>query len=101
MREGGPNLDLQSQRSDRTMARDRPSPYGEGDGVFYRSAGDRFFHRPTEKRPVFYRSAGACPPRALECANNGEGLSLALRRRGVFYRARPDYGEDVKSLRVI
>ena len=35
------------------MARDRPSPYGEGG--------------------VFYRSAGACPPRALECADAGEG----------------------------
>ena len=37
------------------MARDRPSPYGEGEGLFS------------------YRSAGACPPRALECANDDEG----------------------------
>ena len=35
------------------MARDRPSPYDEG-GVFFRSAGDR-------------------QPRALECADDGEG----------------------------
>ena len=59
----------------RTMARDRPSPYGEG----------AFFHR----------SAGACPPRSL-CRNekrpqpqrhgrllsrsiHGEGQALALR----------------------
>ena len=34
-----------------TLARDRPSPYGEGGGVFY-------------------RSAGACPPRSLDCASN-------------------------------
>ena len=30
-------------------------------------------------RTVFYRSAGACPPRALEYADNGEGQALALR----------------------
>ena len=41
------------------MARDRPSPYGEG--------------------PFFYRSAGACPPRMLESADDGEGQALALR----------------------
>ena len=41
----------------RTMARDRPSPYGEG-GAF------------------FARSAGACPPRSLECADAGEGHPL-------------------------
>ena len=48
----------------RTMARDRPSPYGEGG--------------------VFNRSAGACPPRALDCANDGEGhpLACACGRRG-------------------
>ena len=39
------------------MARDRPSPYGEG--------------------PFFFRSAGACPPRALNCADDGEGNPLA------------------------
>ena len=40
----------------RTVARDRPSPYGEGVAFFY-------------------RSAGACPPRALKCActDVGEG----------------------------
>ena len=36
------------------MARDRPSPYVKG---------RRFFHR----------SAGACPPRTLERADDGEG----------------------------
>ena len=43
----------------RTLARDRPSPYDER----------RFFHR----------SAGACPPRALDCAcmHDGEGNPLA------------------------
>ena len=45
---------------DRCMARDRPSPYGNK---------SRFFHR----------SAGACPPRSLECARHGEGQALALR----------------------
>ena len=40
--------------SDRCMARDRPSPYGEGDCFFS-------------------RSAGACPPRSL----HGEGNPLA------------------------
>ena len=42
------------------MARDRPSPYGE----------KGFFS---------IRSAGACPPRALECADthDGEGNPLA------------------------
>ena len=27
----------------------------------------------------FHRSAGACPPRSLECASDGEGQALALR----------------------
>ena len=31
---------------------------------------------PTDLRTVFYRSAGACPPRALECADDGEGNPL-------------------------
>ena len=46
----------------RTMARDRPSPYGEGE-------------------LLSVRSAGACPPQALGCAgmNDGEGQALALR----------------------
>ena len=35
---------------------------------------------PTDLRTVFFhRSAGACPPRSLECTNNGEGQALALR----------------------
>ena len=41
------------------MARDRPSPYGEG-------------------VTFLYRSAGACPPRVLDCANDGKGQALAL-----------------------
>ena len=41
----------------RTMARDRPSPYGNA-RRFFRSAGDR-------------------PPRTLECAYDGEGNPLA------------------------
>ena len=34
--------------------------------------------RPTMKCR-FSRSAGACPPRSLECAAAGEGQALALR----------------------
>ena len=48
------------------MARDRPSPYDEGEAFFF-------------------RSAGACPPRSLECADAGEGLSLALREGKAFF----------------
>ena len=44
---------------DRSMARDRPSPYGEGG-------------RAAAKKPPGYRSAGDRPPRALECANDIE-----------------------------
>ena len=59
----------------RTMARDRPSPYGEV--------------------PFFSRRAWACPPRALECADDGEGLArmhvwkparaLAIREGAAFF----------------
>ena len=35
--------------------------------------------RPTVKGGRFYRSAGACPPRALDCVSDGEGQALALR----------------------
>ena len=31
------------------------------------------------RAPFFHRSAGACPPRALEYARHGEGQALALR----------------------
>ena len=41
------------------MARDRPSPYGGGG--------------------VFYRSAGACPPRMSGRPQHGERQALALR----------------------
>ena len=34
---------------------------------------------PTMKGGVFYRSAGACPPRSLGYADDGEGQALALR----------------------
>ena len=43
------------------MARDRPSPYEEG---------ETFLHR----------SAGACLPRTLGSTNDGEGQALALRK---------------------
>ena len=33
--------------------------------------------RSTVKGRRFFRSAGACPPRALECADDGEGNPLA------------------------
>ena len=36
-------------------------------------------------RTVFYRSAGACPPRLLECADDGEGQALALRKGAAFF----------------
>ena len=38
-------------------------------------------------RTVFYRSAGACPPRSLDCASDGEGQALALRNRVAFFRS--------------
>ena len=45
---------------DRSMARDRPSPY-------------------VKRSRSGYRSAGACPPRSLDSADDGEGQALALR----------------------
>ena len=51
---------------DLCMARDRPSPYGEG---------CRF----SPKNPSRYRSAGACPPRSFGSPRHGEGQALALR----------------------
>ena len=63
----------------------RAPPHAQGRGFTPSMARDRFSHRPTEKGPVFYRSAGACPPRSLECANNGEGQALALREREAFF----------------
>ena len=54
------------------------------DGVFFVGTGPR----PTVRDGVFFRSAGACPPRALECARHGEGQALALRcGGGVFFRS--------------
>ena len=47
------------------VVRERPLPNGSGS--------------------VFYRSAGACPPRALGCADDGEGQALALREREAFF----------------
>ena len=58
----------------RSMARDRPSPYGEGEAV-------RF-----AKKPSRYRSAGACPPRASGRPEHGEGQALALQDRTPFFR---------------
>ena len=56
---------------DRSMARDRPSPYGPG---------GRFV-----KKMARYRSAGACPPRSLGYADDGEGQALALRKGAAFF----------------
>ena len=69
------------------MARDRPSPYGEGVAFFIVARGPvpRDLHRHVMflglllKTVFFYRSAGACPPRSLECTSDGEGQALALR----------------------
>ena len=33
----------------------------------------------------FSRSAGACPPRSLDCADTGEGQALALREGVAFF----------------
>ena len=52
------------------MARDRPSPYGEGAAFFFVARG------PVPRdgsSTVFFRSAGDRPPRALDCADDGEG----------------------------
>ena len=40
-----------------------------------------------EREAFFHRSAGACPPRSLDCAcmNDGEGQALALREREAFF----------------
>ena len=75
----------------RMLARDRPSPYGAARRFFsyrgglspaivglrgcWRGTGPR----PTVSRAVFFRSAGACPPRSLDCActHDGEGNPLA------------------------
>ena len=51
----------------------RAPPPAQGRWFTPSMARDRVSQRPTEKGPVFYRSAGACPPRTWECANNGEG----------------------------
>ena len=41
---------------------------------------------PTMKgKRYFYRSAGACPPRSVECADDGEGQALALREGEAFF----------------
>ena len=72
---------------DRGMARDRPSPYGDPGRFFTvdpfgsRCSRTTVFYRirarrGTGPRPTvtggrfFYRSAGACPPRALDCADD-------------------------------
>ena len=45
--------------------------------------------RPTGKGTVFYRSAGACPPRVSGRPQHGEGQALALRGRGPFSPKKP------------
>ena len=74
-------------RADRGTARDRPSPHAEGDVLRLRNPHDTVARGPVPRerwnartmardRPSPYvkgdgldnRSAGACPPRALECA---------------------------------
>ena len=51
------------------MARDRPSPYGEGWRFFIVARGARMPHA----HPSGFHT------RALDCANDGEGQALALR----------------------
>ena len=46
------------------MARDRPSPYGNGDGFLFLTVARGPV--PRDALP-FHRSAGACPPRSLIC----------------------------------
>ena len=69
---------------DRSMARDRPSPYGKGSRSGYRSAGALGCHTriragfPRERRSegeTFFFVAR----RALDYADAGEGQALALR----------------------
>ena len=65
-----------------------PSPYVKGRRFFTVARGPvpRVVHRQDAvlgllgpKGCFFYRSAGACPPRSLDCADDGEGQALALR----------------------
>ena len=54
---------------DRCLARDRPSPYGNGDGFLFLTVARGPVPRETLNRAEmvpFYRSAGACPPRSSE-----------------------------------
>ena len=58
----------------RSMARDRPSPYAERGCSL-------------TQKPSCSRSAGACPPRTLECADDGEGQVFPTPYdEGAFYR---------------
>ena len=45
------------------------SQHGEGQALALR----------WKKETLIYRSAGACPPRSLDGADDGEGQALALR----------------------
>ena len=92
---------------DRSMARDRPSPYEEGEAPLTTVAGgavprERTTRAKTARRPrpflvpieawrgtgprptvkgrrYFFRSAGACPPRSLNCADDIETRRSLLR----------------------
>ena len=71
--------------SDRCMARDRPSPYGEekasgrpqhGEGqALALRGGGRF----STQNPSRYRSAGACPPRSQHGAGNPLACACGMR----------------------
>ena len=53
----------------------RAPGHGEGQALALRLRGQVSFHH----------SAGACPPRALDCADDGEGQALALREGAAFF----------------
>ena len=54
-----------------SLARDRPSPYAEGEGCAWRGEGQVFPPRYGERRRSCYCSAGACPPRAFLLSESG------------------------------
>ena len=68
-------------RVDRSMARDRPSPYGEGGAAPRKNASE-------------YRSAGACPPRSFDLRENRPPTNAIFRADRGMARDRPSpYGE--------
>ena len=54
-----------------SMARDRPSPYAEGEGCAWRGEGQVFPPPYGERGRSYYRSAGACPLRAFLLSESG------------------------------